>query len=138
VRTSYEPPRPSLEQRRFEDNRPNLTGGNREWNRNYTAPAMQPPTQRSFTPEQPGREFGRQYDPRNFAPPQQQPQQRGFVTPQPRPDFSHQMQQNFTARPPMEQQNFRAPRQIEQRSSTPQPRNEGGSGRGGEGRGRGR
>ena len=136
VRT-YEPPRSAFEQQRFEDNRPNFTGGNRESNRNYTAPAMQPPTQRSFTPEQPGREFGRQYDPRNFAPPQQQPQQRGVTTAQPRRDFSRQMeQQNFTARPPMQQRNFTAPRQMEQRSTTPQPRNEGSSGRGGEGRGR--
>jgi hypothetical protein len=128
VRTSYEPPRPALEQRRFEDNRPN-----------FTAPAMQPPTQRSFTPEQPRREVGRQYDPRNFAPPQQQPQQRGFTTAQPRRDFSRQVeQQNFTARPPMPQGNFTAPRQMELRSSTPQPRNEGGFGRGGEGHGRGR
>jgi len=139
VRT-YEPPRPAFEQRRFEDNQPNFTGGNREWNRNYTAPATQPPTPLSFTPEQPGREFGRQYDqPRNFAPPQQQPQQRGFTTAQPQRDFSRQMgQQNFTARPPMQQRNFPAPRQMEQRSSTPQPRNEGGFGRGGEARGRGR
>ena len=137
VRT-YEPPRPAFEQQRFEANRPNFTGANRELNRNYTAPAMQPPTQRSFTPEQSGREFGRQYEQRSFAPPQQQPQQRGFVTPQPRrPDFSRQMQQNFTARPPMEQQNFPAPRQKEQRSFTPEPHNEGGFGRGGEGRGHG-
>ena len=138
VRT-YEPPRPAFEQRRFEDNRPNFTGGDREWNRNYTAAAMPPPTQRSFTPAQPGRESGRQYDPRNFAPPQQQPQQRGFTAAQPRRDFSRQMeQQNFTARPPMQQGNFTAPRQLERRSYTPQPRNEGGFGRGGEGRGRGR
>ncbi|HKE24260.1 MAG TPA: DUF3300 domain-containing protein, partial [Bryobacteraceae bacterium] len=115
VRT-YEPPRPAFEQRRFEDNRPNFTGGNREGNRNYTAPATQPPTQRIFTPEQ-----------------------RGFTTAQPRRDFSRQMeQQNFTARPPMQQRNFAAPRQIEQRSSTSQPRNEGGFGRGGQGRDRGR
>jgi hypothetical protein len=64
----YEPPRRGFEQRRFEDNRPNFTGGNREWNRNYTAPAMQTPTQSSFTPEQPRRDFGRQYEQRNFAP----------------------------------------------------------------------
>jgi hypothetical protein len=135
----YEPPRRDFEQRRLEDNRPNLTGGNREWNRNYTAPAMQPPTQRSFTPEQPRRDFSRQYDPRSFATPQQQPQQRGFTTAQPRPDFSRQMQpRNFTPPSPMQQWNFTAPRQMEQRSFTPQPRNEGGFGRGGEGRGRGR
>ena len=129
VRT-YEPPRPVFEQRRFEDNRPNFMSGNREWNRNYTAPAMQPPTQRSFTPEQPRR---------NFAPPQQQPQQGGFTTAQPRRDFSRQMEhQNLTARPLMPHRNFTASRQMEQRSSAPQPRNEGGFGRGGEGNGRGR
>jgi hypothetical protein len=133
VRT-YVPARPAFEQRPVEQNRANFTGG-REWNRNYTAPAMQPPARRSFTPEQPQREFGQ----RNFAAPQQQPQQRGVTTAQPRRDFSRQMeQQNFTARPSMQQRNFTAPRQMEQRSFTPQPRNEGGFGRGGEGRGRGR
>jgi hypothetical protein len=138
VRT-YEPPRPAFEQRRLEDNRSNFTGGDREWNLNYTAPAMQPPTPRSFTPEQPRREFGRPYDPRNFRPPQQQPQQRDFTTAQPRRDFSREIEQkNFTARPPMQQPNFTAPRQMEQRTYTPQPRNEGGFGRGSEGRGRGR
>ena len=134
---TYAPPRPAFEQRRFEDNRSNFTGG-REWNRNYTAPAMQPPTQRSFT-GQPRREFGGQYGPRNVAAPQPQPPQRGFTAAQPQSDFSRQMgQQNFTARPQMQQQNFTAPRQMEQRSFTPQPRNEGGFRRGGEGRGRGR
>ena len=134
---SYPSPRPAFEARRLEDNRRNL-GGNREWNRNNTAPAMQPPTQR-FAPQQPGRAFAPQYEPRNFAPPQQQTQQRGFTAAQPRRDFSRQTeQQNFTARPPMQQRNFTAPRQMEQHSSTPQPRNEGGSGRGGEGHGRGR
>jgi hypothetical protein len=139
VRT-YAPPRQAFEQRRFQDNRPNFTGGNRAWNRNYTAPAMPAPPQRSFAPEQPQRGFGRQYEQRNFAPPQPQPQQRGFAPAQPRPDFGRQMgqQQNFTARPQMQQRNFAAPRQMEQRGSTPQPRNEGGFGRGGEGRGRGR
>ena len=116
VRT-YAPPRTSLEQRRFEDNRPNFTGGNREWNRNYTAPAVQPPTQRSFTPEQPRRESGPRYEQRNFAPAQQQPQQRGFATAQSPRDLSRQMQRSFTV-----------PRHIEQRSF----------GRGGEGRGHGR
>jgi hypothetical protein len=108
VRT-YEPPRPGFEPRRFEDNRPNFMRGIREGNRNYAAPAMQPPAQRSFTPVQPRRDFSRQTE-----------------------------QQNFTARPPMQQRNFTAPRQMEQRGFTPQPRNEGGFGRGGEGRGRGR
>jgi hypothetical protein len=136
VRT-HEPPRPAFEQRRFEDNRQNFTGSNREWNRNYTAPAMQPPTQRSFTPEQSRRDFSRQNEPRNFVPPQQQPQQRGFTTAQPPRDFRRQMEpRNFTAPSPMQQQNFTAPRQMEQRGFTPQPRNEGGFGRGGEGRGR--
>jgi hypothetical protein len=137
VRT-YGPPKTGFEQRRFEDNRPNFTGGNREWNRNDTAPAMQPPTQRSFTPEQLRRGFGRQHEQRNFAPPQQQPQQRGFAPGQSRPDLSRQMQQNFTAPPAMPQRSFTAPRQMEQRSFTPQPHNEGGFGRGGNGRGHGR
>jgi hypothetical protein len=127
---TYEPPRRAFEQRRFEGNRPNFAGGNREWNRNYMTPALHPPTQRSFTPEQPRRDFGQRYEPRNFAPPQQEPQRRGFTTAQPQRDFSRQMQQrNFTAPT--------APRQMGQRSFTPQPRNEGGFGRGGEGRGRG-
>jgi len=131
---TYAAPRSTFEQRRFENSRPNFTGGNREWNRNYTAPAM-----RNFTPEQPRREFGRQNDPRNFAPAQQQPQQRGFTPAPSQRDFGRQMEQHsFTARPPMQQRNFAAPRQMEQRSFTPQPRNEGGFGRGGEGRGRGR
>ena len=105
---TYAPPRPAFEQRRFEDNRSNFTGGNREWNRNYTAPATQPP-QRNVTPAQPWRDFGR-------------PMER----------------QNFAARPQMQPQNFTAPRQMEQRSITPQPHNQGGFARGGEGRGRGR
>ena len=82
---TYQAPRPAVEQRRFEDNRPNVTGGTREWNRNYTAPATQPPIQRSFAPAQARSQFNR----------------------------------------PMEQRSF-----------TPQPRKEAGSGRGGEGRGR--
>jgi hypothetical protein len=126
VRT-YAPPRTGPEQRRFEDNRPNFAGGNREWNRNYTAPAVQPPTQRSFTSEQSRREFGPRYEQRNFAPAQQQPQQRGFATAQSPRDLSRQTQRSFTV-----------PRQIEQRSFAPQPHNEGGFGRGGEGRGHGR
>ncbi len=101
----YQPPRPAFEQRRFEDNRPNFTGGHRGWNRSYTAPATQPPVQRSFTPEQPRREFGRA------------------------------MQQNLSAAPAMQQRSFGAPRQMDQRSFTPQPHNEGGFARGGEGRG---
>jgi len=114
VRT-YAPPRPAF------------TGGNREWNRNYTAPAAQAPAQRNFTPGQ-----------RNFAPPQQQPQQRGFTAAQPWRDFGRPIQQpNVTARPQMPQRNFTAPRQMEQRNFTPQPRNEGSFGRGSEGRGRG-
>jgi hypothetical protein len=107
---TYQPSRPAFEQR------------------NYTAPAMQ----------QPRREVGSQYVPRNFAP-QQQPPQRGITTAQPPRGFSRPMeQQNFTARPPMQQRSFTAPRQMEQRSPAPQPRNEGGFGRGGDGRGRGR
>jgi hypothetical protein len=87
VRRNYvQPPRP-VEPRRFEDNRRNFTGGGQEWNRNVTRPAVQPPAQRSFVPDQPRRDFGQ----RNFAPPQQrsfapaqrQMEQRG-VMPQPR------------------------------------------------------
>jgi hypothetical protein len=136
VRT-YGPPRTGVEQRRFEDNRQNVTGGNRQWNRNYTAPAMQAPTQRSFNPEQPAGEFGRHYEQRNVAPPQQQPQQRGFPAAQSRRDPGRQMQQSF-APPATQQRSFTAPRQMEQRSLTPQPHNEGGFGRGGAGRGHGR
>jgi hypothetical protein len=134
VRT-YEPPQTGVEQRRFEVNRPNFTGGNREWNRNDTAQAIQPPIQRSVTPEQPRRGFGGQYAQRNFAPLQQQPQQRGFAPAQSRRDTSRQMQQNFTAPPAIPQRSFTAPRQMEQRSFTPQPHNEGNFGRGGGGRG---
>jgi hypothetical protein len=124
-----------VEQRRFEVNRPNFTGDNREWNRNDTAPAIPPPTQRSVTPEQPRRGFGGQFEQRNFAPLQQQPQQRGFAPAQSRRDTSRQMQQNFTAPPAIPQRSFTAPRQMEQRSFTPQPHNEGNFGRGGVGRG---
>jgi len=138
VRT-YEPPRTGFDQRRFENNRSNFTGGNRQWDRNYTGPAMQPPAQRGSTPTPPQRGFGRQMQQRNFAPSQPQPQQRGFTPAPPQRDFNRQMQQrNFTAPPQMQQRNFTAPRQMEQRSFTPQPRNErGGFGRGAEGRGRG-
>ena len=131
VRT-YAPPR--FEQRRFENNRPNFTGGNREWNRNGTAPAMQPPAQRGFTPEQTRREFGRQYEQRGFAPAQQQPQQRGFAAPEFRREFNRQTPQNFNAAPAVPQRSFTAPR-MEQRGFTPQPHNEGGFGHGGQGRG---
>jgi hypothetical protein len=79
---AYQPSRFGFQERRFEGNRPNFTGGNREWNRNSTAPVMQPPTQR------------------NFAPAQQQPQQRGFTAPQPMP------QRSFTAPRQMEQRGF--------------------------------
>lgn len=108
VRT-YAPPRAGFEQQRFANNRPTLAGGNGGWNRSYTAPAMQPPAQRSVTPAQPWRDFGR-------------PMER----------------QNVTARPQMQQRNFAAPGQMEQRSVTPQPRSQGGFARGAEGRGRGR
>jgi hypothetical protein len=130
----YEAPVTRYEPRRFEDNRRNSTGANREWNRNSTAPAMQPSTQRSFTQEQPRRESGRQYEQRNFAPAQQQPQQRGFAPGQSRPDLRVQRQQNFTA-PAQPQRSFAAPRQMEQRSASPEPHNEGRSDRG---RGHGR
>src|ERR1044072_3172754 len=105
----YTSPQRAFGQQRFEGNRPNFTGGNREWNRNYTAPAVQAPTPRSFTPERPRRDFGRQMEPRNF-----------------------------TTQPPTQQRSFTAPRQMEQRNFTPQPRNEGSFGRGAETRRRGR
>jgi hypothetical protein len=105
----YPSPQRAFGQQRFEGNRPNFTGGNREWNRNYTAPAVQAPTPRSFTPEQPRRDFGRRMEPRNF-----------------------------TTQPPTQQRSFTAPRQMEQRNFTPQPRNEGSFGRGAETRRRGR
>ena len=133
VRT-FAPSRPAFDQRRFENNRPNFTGGNRDWNRNSAAPV-----QRNTTPAQPWHDFGRPLERQNFAPPQQQPQQRGFTPAQPRPDFGRQMErQNFNAQPQMQQRNFAAPRPMEQRSFTPQPHNQGGFERGGEGRGRGR
>jgi hypothetical protein len=109
VRRAYGPPQRAFGQQRFEGNRPNFTGGNREWNRNYTAPAVQAPAQRSFTPEQSRRDFGRQME-----------------------------QRNFTAQPPTQQRSFTAPRQMEQRSFTPQPRSEGNFGRGAGTRGHGR
>jgi Protein of unknown function (DUF3300) len=135
---TYGPPRSGFDQQRFENGRQNFTGGNRDWNRNYTAPAIQPPAPRSFAPEQPRREFGRQYEQHSFAPPQQQPQQRGFATTPSRRDFSRPMQQNFAAPPATQPRSFTAPRQMEPRSPTPQPHNEGGFGRGLEGRGHGR
>ena len=108
VRRTYVAPQRVFPQQRFEGNRPNFSGGNREWNRNSAAPAVQAPAQRSFTPEQPRRDFGRRTE-----------------------------QRNFTAQPPVQQRTFSAPRQTEQRNFTPQPRNEGNFGRGAEGRGRG-
>jgi hypothetical protein len=129
----YEPPRTGFGQRRFENNRPNFTGDNREWNRNYTAPAMQPPT-RSFIPERPRGELGRQYQQRNFAP-QQEPRERGFRAAEPPRDLNRHMQRNFTAPPAIQQRSFPAPRQTEQRILPPQRHNEGRFRHGGEGRG---
>ena len=134
VRT-YQPPRVGFGQQRFADNRQNFTAGNREWNRNYTAPATQPPAQRSFTLQQPRPDFGRQYEQRNFAAPQQ-PRQGGVAAPPAGRDLSRQIPQNFTASPTAQQRSV--PRQMEQRSFTPQPHNEGGFGHGGEGRSHGR
>jgi hypothetical protein len=115
VRT-YQQPQRVFEQRRFDDNRRNFTGGN------HPSPAMQPPAQRSFAPEQPRRDFGRQSEQRNFTAPQQQ-QQRSFTP---------------ATRPP-EQRNFQAPRPMEQRSFASPPQSQGERfGRGGEGHGRGR
>ncbi len=126
VHRIFEQPQRAFDQRRFDDNRRNFTGGSHESNRNYTAPAVPPPAQRSFTPEQPRRDFGRPYEQRNFTPPQPQPQQRSFTRDQSR-DFGGRM----------EQRNFTAPRQMAQPSFTPQPRNQGERfGRAGEGHGR--
>jgi hypothetical protein len=134
---TYAAPRPGFEQRRYENTRPNFAGGNRESNRNYTAPAAQPPAQRGFTPDQPRRDFGRPSDQRSFAPPQQQPQQRSFAPPEFRRDPGRQVQQNFAAPPAMPQRSFAAPR-MEQRSFAPQPHNEGSFGHGSQGRSHGR
>jgi len=107
VRRTYVSPQRAFPQQRFEGNRPNSTGGNREWNRNYTAAAVQPHAQRSFSTEQPRRDFARPTE-----------------------------QRSFTPQPPVQQRNMAAPRQMEQRNFTPQPRNQGSFGRGSEGRGR--
>ena len=106
VRRTYVTPQRAFPQQR---DRPNFNGSNRERNRNYTAPAVQPPAQRSFTPEQPRRDFTRQME-----------------------------QRSHTAQPPAQQRNITGPRQMEQRNFTPQPRNQGSFGRGAEERGRGR
>jgi hypothetical protein len=106
---TYAAPQRAFGQQRFDGNRSNFTGGNREWNRNYTAPAVQAPVQRNFTPQQPRRDFGRPME-----------------------------QRNFTAQPSTPQRNFSAPRQMEQHSFSPQPRNEGNFGRGAGSRGHGR
>jgi len=118
---TYGPPRNGFDQRRIDNGRQNFTGGNRQWNRNYTAPAMQPSLQRSVPPQQPRGEFGREYGQRNFAPPQQPLPQRGL--PPTGGNFNRPMQQNFSAPPAMQPRSFSAPRQMEQRSLTPQPRN---------------
>jgi len=110
--------------RTYEDNRRNFTGGN-PGNRSYSIPPVQPPAQRSFIPEQPRRDFGRQME------------QHNFVAPQPQRTFAAPPQRSFTPPSrPMEQRNVVAPPQMQQRSFTPQPRSQGE--RGGEGHGRGR
>jgi hypothetical protein len=117
---TYGAPRNSFDERRFDNNRQNFTGGNREWNRNNAAQPAQPPTQRRFAPEGSGREFGRQFGQRDFSPPQQQqPPQRGFAPPA-QGNVNHQMPQNFAAPPAMQQRNFTSPGHMEQRSFTPQ------------------
>jgi len=132
ARRFNEPRQRVIEQRRFEDNRRNFTGGSHDWNRNHSAPAVQVPAQRNFTPEQPRRDFGRQFGQQNHTAPAQQ--QRSFTREQPRRDFGRQM----------EQRNFSAPQQRQQpqqRSFTPQPRSQGQhseQGREGHGHGRGR
>ena len=111
-RRVYAPPQRVVDQRRFQDNQHNFTG-NREWNRNDSAPVTQPPMQH--------------------------PQQRSFAPAQ-SPNFSHQTEQrNLVPQRQPQQQNFSAPRQPEHRNVAPQPRNEGQHfDRGGEGYGRGR
>ena len=87
LRRNYAQPLRPVEPRRFEDNRRNFAGGGHAWNRNFTPPAVHPPVQRSFVPDQSRRDFGQ----RSFAPPQQrsfapgprQMEQRG-AAPQPR------------------------------------------------------
>jgi hypothetical protein len=123
VRRVYGPPPSAVQQQRFEDNRRNFTGNN-QWNRNYTAPAAQPPVQRNFNAVPPRQDFGRPNEQRNFTPPQRQPMPRS-VAPAQAPAFGRQP----------EQRNVPAPRQMEQRSFTPQPHHEDGHGHGGEGRG---
>jgi hypothetical protein len=84
--------------------------GNTGWNRNYTAPAG------------PSRSFGQRFEQRAVT-----PQQRNFTREQSR-GVGRQM----------EQRNLSAPRQMQQRTFTSQPRNQGGNrfDRGGEVRGR--
>ena len=116
VRT-FAPARNGFDQRRYEDNRQSYTGGNRGWNRNYAAPAVQAPVQRNFTPEQPRGNFGRQYEQRSFAAPQA-PQQRSFAAPQVQRKFAApQVQRNFAA--PQVQRNFAAP-QVQRNFAAPQ------------------
>ena len=123
VRPMHGQPARVFEQRRPEDNRRNFRGGN------YPTPPVQPPAQRSFAPEQPRRDFGRQFEQRNAPAPQPQTQQPRTFTRQQSRDFGRQT----------EPRNFQAPPQREQRNFTPQPRNQGGRiERGGEGHGRGR
>jgi hypothetical protein len=94
---TYGSPRNGFDQRPFENSRQNFTGGNRESNRNYPAPAMQPPIQRNF-PEQ----------------------QRGFATAPSGRNFNRQMPQNFSAPSVTQPRSFTAPTQMGQRNFTPQ------------------
>jgi len=80
VRRTYVPTQRAFPQQRFEDNRRNGP----EWNRNRTAPTVQPPAQRGFGSEQTRRDFTRQR-----------------VTAQP-----PVQQRNITAPRQMEQRNF--------------------------------
>jgi hypothetical protein len=122
VRRSYEGR--GFEQRRFENSRPNFT------------------EQRNFAPQQ--RDFGRQYEQRNFQP-QRQMEQRNFQPQQQNVQPQRQMEQrNFQPQrqmeqrnfqPQQQQRNFQPQRQMEQRNFQPPQRMEGGSRRGGEDRG---
>jgi len=127
VRRSYVSNQRAFPQQRFEGNRTGFTGGNREWNRNYSAPAVQTPTQRGFVQQQPRRDGASHMQQRNFTA-QPQVQQRNFAA---QPQVQ---QRNFAVQP---QRNTPAPRQMEQRNFTPQPGNQGRFGHG-EGRGHGR
>jgi len=89
VRPAYVPAQRANPQQRFEGNRPNFTGGNRAWNSNNTAPAVESRAQRTFRPEQPRRDFTRPME-----------------------------QRSFTPQPPVQHRNMTAPSTMEQRNQS--------------------